>query len=288
MITCYTRSLGWLLAVIVSGWLLVACQQSGLTPTEPVNLSIAGSTEMMPLLIALTDEFSNRHPHVIFSLRGGGSSLGESWVAEGRMDLAASTLLYEDSQLPNGLTRVPIGLDGIAVIVHASNPITGLTLLQLRDLYNGRALDWTDVGGEEGEVLLVSREDGSGTRDLFEERVMGEDGVALTAVIMPTSKDVIAYVATHPETIGYVSQAYARAVASTVLDDPAYLERIRIIEIEEMLPDGDTIGTQTYHLSRPLFLLRRTQARGWPQQFIDFVLSPAGQRIVARYHVRIR
>lgn len=279
---------GWLLTVMLSFCLLAACQQTGLTPAEPITLSIAGSTEMMPLLIALTDEFSNRHANVVFSLRGGGSSLGEDWVADGRVDLAASTLLYEDSQVPGGLTRVPIGLDGIAVIVHASNPITGLTLLQLRDLYNGRALEWTAVGGEEGEVLLVSREDGSGTRALFEERVMGEDRVALTAVVMPTSKDVIAYVATRPETIGYVSQAYARAVASTVLGDPAYRERIRILEIEEMLPDGDTIGTQTYHLSRPLFLVRRANQRGWPQQFIDFVLSPAGQRIVARYHVRIR
>jgi phosphate transport system substrate-binding protein len=281
-------SRGWLVTVTLACWLLAACQQSGLAPAEPINLSIAGSTEMMPLLIALTDEFSNRHPNVLFSLRGGGSSLGESWVADGRVDLAASTLLHEDSQVPSGLTRVPIGLDGIAVIVHASNPITGLTLLQLRDLYNGRALDWTDVGGEEGDVVLVSREDGSGTRALFEERVMGEDRVALTAVVMPTSKDVVGYVATHPETIGYVSQAYARAVASTVLGDPTYRERIHLLEIEEMLPDGDTIGTQTYHLSRPLFLARRANQRGWPQQFIDFVLSPAGQRIVARYHVRIR
>lgn len=274
--------IGWLLAALILG----ACQQSALNAPEPVTLSIAGSTEMTPLLVDLTGEFSNRYPNVIFNLRGGGSSLGESWVADGRVDLAASTLLYEESETPNGLMRIPIGLDGIAVIVHASNPITGLTLLQLRDLYNGRALNWADVGGEAGDVLLVSREDGSGTRALFEERVMGGDGVALTAVVMPTSKDVVDYVATHPETIGYVSQGYTRATA--VLGDAANREQIRLLQIEGRLPDDETIRAQTYHLSRPLFLARRANQRGWPQQFIDFVLSPTGQQIVDRYHVRIR
>jgi phosphate transport system substrate-binding protein len=276
--------IGWLLVALF----LAACQQTGLATAEPIRLSIAGSTEMMPVLIELTEEFSNRHPHVLFSLRSGGSSLGESWVADGSVDLAASTLLYEDSQIPGELTRVPIGLDGIAVIVHASNPITHLTLLQLRDLYNGRALDWSNVGGESGDVMLVSREDGSGTRALFEERVMGGERVALTAVVMPTSKDVMAYVATHPNTIGYVSQAYTRAIAAAVMGDTNAREEVRLLAIEDRLPDGDTIGTQVYPLSRPLFLLRRTNQRGWPQQFIDFVLSATGQRIVAQYHVRIR
>jgi phosphate transport system substrate-binding protein len=273
---------------LLAALLLSACQQASLSTPEPITLSIAGSTEMMPLLVELTGEFSNRHPNVIFSLRGGGSSLGENWVASRRVDLAASTLIYNDSEIPRGLTRVPIGLDGIAVVVHASNPITGLTLLQLRDLYNGRALDWRDVGGEEGEVLLVSREDGSGTRTLFEDRVMGGEGVALTAVVMPTSKDVVAYVASRPNTIGYVSQAYVRAAADTFLGDATLREDIRLLEIEDRLPDSETIAAQTYHLSRPLYLVRRANQRGWPQQFIDFVLSPTGQQIVHRYHVRIR
>lgn len=279
--------IGWFW-VALSWLLLAACQQSGLATPAPVNLRIAGSTEMMPMLIELTGEFSNRYPNVLFSLRGGGSSLGESWIANGQVDLAASTLVYKDDEIPASVTRVPVGLDGIAVIVNASNPITGLTLLQLRALYNGRALDWSDVGGDPGDVLLVSREDGSGTRALFEERVMGGERVALTAVVMPTSKDVVAYVASHPDTIGYVSQAYTRAAADTFLGDATYRERIRLLEIEEMLPDAGAISTQSYHLSRPIYLLRRANQRGWPQQFIDFVLSPTGQQIVDRYHVRIR
>src|SRR5690606_7162738 len=152
--------------------------------------SLAGSTEMRPVLDQLTRAFTRRHPHVLFNLRGGGSTLGDAWVADRRVDLAASTLLDGDGAAP-GIVRVPIGWDGIAVIVHADNPVEGVTLLQLRDLYSGQVLDWQELGGEPGEVLLVSREDGSGTRRLFEERVMQDDQVALTAVVMPTSQDVL-------------------------------------------------------------------------------------------------
>ncbi|MEZ4834854.1 MAG: phosphate ABC transporter substrate-binding protein [Caldilineaceae bacterium] len=277
----------WIGSLLIAAVFLSSCGQAGVAPQEPVNLSIAGSTEMMPLLVELTGAFSDLHPNVIFSLRGGGSTLGESWVADGQVSLAASTLLTEEDEVPPDLMRVPIGWDGIALLVHRSNPIENLTLLQLRDLYSGRALDWQDVGGESGEVVLVSREDGSGTRALFEDRVMDDETVALTAVVMPTSRDVVDYVADHPDTIGYVSQAYTREAAASMVGVNA-LAQVHVVPIEDKLPNQETLATQSYHLSRPLFLLRRRADRGWPQQFIDFVLSPAGQEIVERFHVRIR
>ncbi len=287
VVSLWARCL-WMGPLLIISLLLAACGQTGAVALEPVNLSIAGSTEMMPLLVELTTEFSNRHPNVIFSLRGGGSTLGEKWVSNGQVALAASALLSEDEELPANLLRVPIAWDGIAIIVHSSNLIETLTLLQLRNLYSGRTLDWQDVGGKPGEVVLVSREDGSGTRMLFEERVMDGEGVALTAVVMPTSRDVVGYVATHPNTIGYVSQAYTREIAAASVADPGFLDQVRVVPVEGNLPDAAALATQTYHLSRPLFILRRTSDRGWPQQFIDFVLSSTGQRIVERYHVRIR
>ncbi|MEZ4639156.1 MAG: phosphate ABC transporter substrate-binding protein [Caldilineaceae bacterium] len=275
----------WIGSLLIAAVFLSSCGQAGVAPQEPVNLSIAGSTEMMPLLVELTGAFSDLHPNVIFSLRGGGSTLGESWVADGQVSLAASTLLTED-EVPPDLMRVPIGWDGIALLVHRSNPIENLTLLQL-PISTAGALDWQDVGGESGEVVLVSREDGSGTRALFEDRVMDDETVALTAVVMPTSRDVVDYVADHPDTIGYVSQAYTREAAASMVGVNA-LAQVHVVPIEDKLPNQETLATQSYHLSRPLFLLRRRADRGWPQQFIDFVLSPAGQEIVERFHVRIR
>lgn len=272
---------------LATAFLLSGCSVGAVTTPEPVTLTVAGSTEMHPVLQELTTAYSQRHPNVLFSLRGGGSTLGERWVAEGRIHLAASTLEGGDPPQSEALVRVPIALDGLAVIVHRSNPVDGLTLLQLQSLYSGRILNWQDVGGASGDVLLISREDGSGARRLFEERVMGEESVALTAVVMPTSRDVVAYVEGHPQAIGYVSRGYvlqALEAASPEEDAPA----VKVLAIEGLLPDRENIAAQRYPLTRALYLVRRGRGDGLPQSFIDFALSPPGQEIVARYHAPVR
>lgn len=264
--------------------LLAGCSQTVVAPPTPVTVTISGSTEMRPLLDALTGAYSERHPNVLFSLRGGGSLLGEEWVENGRANLAVSTSFPQEQEVATGLLRVPIGLDGVAVIVNRDNPVSGLTLSQLRDLYSGRLLSWQAVGGEADDVVLVSREDGSATRTLFEERVMGEDRVTLTAVVMPTSEHVVRYVARQPYAIGYVSWAYVNA------DNPPLTEaeEVRVVALEGRLPERAEVAAQRYPLSRPLFLVRRSGSAPQAQAFIDYVLSPAGQEIVARFHVPIR
>ncbi len=266
-------------------WLLLAgCAQAAVVAPTPVTVTIAGSTEMRPVLTELTIAYSQRHPNILFSLRGGGSILGEVWLEKGQVDLAASTSFPTDEATPAQFMRVPIGLDGVAVIVHPSNPVRALTLAQLQNLYSGQALDWQDVGGEAGEIALVSREDGSATRLLFEERVMGEERVTLTAVVMPTSEDVVRFVARYPQSIGYVSRAYVLAGGPLAEEMPP----VRVVALEGRTPTQADIVNQSYYLTRPLFLLRRTADVARLQPFIDFVLSPAGQEIVDRYHVRIR
>lgn len=298
-----------LLRLILVGLVLLsgtACAAEPVaTPQESVTLTIAGSTAMRPVLQALTGEFNRLHPQVLFSLRGGGSLLGETWVANGSVDLAASTLPQDGRETDPTLVRVPIGIDGVAVIVHPRNQVLVLTLLQLRDLYSGHLLSWADVGwaSQDGgaDVLLVSREDGSGTRRFFEEQVMGEERVALTAVVMPTSQDVIEYVAQRPQTIGYVSAAYLRDEQGDLrLVDPQqggsmadligeYGENpVRIVPVEGLLPTQSNLADLQYHLSQPIFLVSQGEPTEWVRQFVDFALSPAGQQIVARFHGPVR
>lgn len=295
-----------LLSLLLASFLVSGCAAGAVATPEPVTLTIAGSTEMRPVLVELSAEFSRRRPNVLFSLRGGGSALGERWVAEGRVDLAASTLEGAYDPEHDGLVQVPIGLDGLAVIVHRSNTIPGLTMLQLRNLYSGRVLDWQDVGGAPGDVLLTSREDGSGARDLFEKLVMGREQVALTAVVMPTSGDVVEYVADNPTAIGYVSRAYILSaldedperegepdagVPGPGVDDdhqaPEQSLPVKVVSVEGVLPLRSDVAEQRYPLVHPLYLLRRTQNMD-AQAFIDFALSPAGQEIIGRFHAPIR
>ncbi len=290
----WLRAIGLVLLLTLSG-----CAQTEVAATTPpVTITIAGSTTMTPVLTALTAEFTRRHPQALFSLRGGGSTLGEQWAGAGQVDLAASNLLPPEMVVPDAetptparpnLVRVPIGVDGVAVIVHPRNDVAVLTLLQLRDLFSGHLLDWQAVGStlKSGDgVLLISREDGSGTRFFFEEQVMGDERVALTAVVMPTSQDVVAYVADHPQAIGYVSAAYLRDSRGNLLTDPD--APVRIVPVEGLLPSLDNLRQQRYHLAQPIFLVSRAEPVGWVKQFVDFTLSPAGQQIVARFHAPIR
>jgi len=283
--------------------LTAACSQAVVATPRPVTIQISGATSMAIALQELADEFTRQHPNVLITLGGGGSALGETRAAEGRVTLGASTLMAagdnnetrQAATIAPPLVRIPIGIDGVAIVVHSSNPVASLTLQQLQDIYSGRILDWQEVGGDAGEILLISREDGSGTRSVFESRVMGETPVSLTAVVMPTSQDVAEYAAKNPFAIGYVSSVYlpaalaaATPAAETPLPDAAPAPAVRALAIDGALPTDAAIKSQEYPIIQPLFLVSRGEPRGLARQFIDFTLSPAGQAIVDRYHVRVR
>jgi phosphate transport system substrate-binding protein len=276
---------------------LAACEQATLATPTPVIITIAGSTSMQPVLYDLTTEYSRQHPTVRFDLAGGGSTVGEERVWAGQVDLGASTLTATatptttvGTALPP-LLRIPIGLDGLAIVVHASNPISGLTTTELQGLYSGRIFDWAELGGESGEVILISREDGSGSRATFEERVMNDEAVSLTAVVMPTSADVVAYVVRNPNAIGYLSRAYVVDLIDGAMPNgngSTTTLAVRVVPLDGDLPTPTAIREGGYGLTQPLLLLSRGEPQGAVRAFVDFTLSSAGQAIVERHHVRIR
>jgi len=251
--------------------LLVACRSPG-RPHELVRIKMAGSTSMQPLLEKLAIAYSKRHKHVSIDVEGGGSRLGMELARRQRVDLGACSREFQEDK---GLWSTSIALDGIAVIVHPQNEVDGLTLLQLRDIFFGRILDWRDVGGRAGGIVVVSREDGSGTRVAFEGMVMGEKRVTPTAVVMPSSQAVVEYVAGHPRAIGYVSLGYISP-------------QVKALEIEGVMPTPENVGRGEYHLIRPLLLLAAEPPTGEVKAFVDFALSPAGQAIVGERYGRVR
>ena len=288
--------------------LMAGCESAVVATPAPTTITIAGSTAMRRVLVDMAAAYNRQHPDVLFVIRGGGSTVGEELVRGREVDLGASTLFPPEQQAGGSasppppaddpLVRVPIGLDGLAVVVHPSNSIDGLSLVQLRDIFAGRLLDWHALGSDNGEIQLVSREDGSGSRILFETRVMGDERVALTAVVMPSSQDVVDYVAKNPQAIGYVSRAEvaewiaeddaAPVSAAAAANNAAGLPRVKVIPVEGKLPTRASVRSQEYALTEPLYLISYGQPTGKIRQFIDFVLSPAGQAIVNRYDAPIR
>lgn len=299
-----------ILAALTGMFLMGGCGQAQVSTPPPVTIRIAGSTSAAPALLAWTAAFHNQHAHVVFDLRWGGSHIGKEQVASGEADLAVSTLTPRmtpvgEQETTPPLHWLPIGLDGLAIIVHPSNKIETLSLAQLRDLYHGRILDWKTLGSDKGEVLLISREDDSGLRQFFEDRVMGAASVSLTAVVMPSNGDVLDYVAEHPAAIGYISRTYVadqlsaaasapitESIASpvettTTLNDSRASNRVRLVAIEGKLPLLAYLKEQSYPLTLPVYLVVRQMLDGWPRQFLEFVLSPAGQELAQPYYAAL-
>jgi phosphate transport system substrate-binding protein len=253
---------------------LAACGEPVSTP-EPVILQAAGSMEMAPLLGELAAAFGQENPLVSLEVTGLGTEYGLQALRAGDVDVAMASWLPPEPQ--RGWRATAIARDGLAVIVHPDNPVDGLGLLQLQTLYSGQVYEWRALSrsAAPGEVEPVCREEGSGTRAAFDALVM--DGARLTpwAVVASSPEAVVEYVAGHPRAIGYVSMAF-------VTPD------VKVLKIEGALPTPEGAAQGSYALTRELWILTADPPPEGVQAWLDFVASPAGQRIVGRQHGRVK
>jgi phosphate transport system substrate-binding protein len=230
---------------------------------------------MQPLLRELAAAYSERHTQVSFDFSAVGSTAGIEELRRGRADLAmVSRQLHPDEEFdPQTRERLlaytVIARDGIAVLVNANDPVRELTLYQVRNIFDGQVTTWDQVGGLAEEIVVISREDGSGTRDVFEEVAMYGRRMTPTALIMPGSEAVRDYVTAHEGAVGYLSMGYLRPDIATVAIDGAPATR-------EAVEDG------SYLITRPLLLVSRAEPESQIAAFMQFARSPAGQAIVRR------
>ena len=255
--------------------LLAACGNPAVTPAAPTTLRIAGSTSFKPTLNELASAYQAGHPQTVVEVLGGGTAIGIQELRGKEIDLAAVSWKADNKEASADLNVVPIARDGLAIIVNPQNTITNVTSLQLRALYRGETLDWGAIGGSGGEPVVISREDGSGSRTAFEALAMDGERVTLNALVMPTSQAVVDYVAAHRNAVGYVSTG--------VLTDT-----VRAVPLEDIPPTTATVRAGEYRLGRVLYLYALQPATPEIQAFLDFVLSPAGQAIVSRHLAPMR
>ena len=257
---------------------LVAACSSTSTPGAPTSeptaqtstISVSGSTTVQPLAEKLAEAFTTENAGIRIDVQGGGSSVGVKAAAEGTSDIGMASREIKDSELtefPN-LKVFVIARDGIAIVTHPDTPVSDLTIDQVRDIFSGKITNWKDVGGEDQSIILVSREEGSGTRAAFEEMVMGEDAlIAASSILQPSNGSVRTTVATTPNSIGYLSFGY--------LDNT-----VKTISINGVAPTEANAVNGTYPIVRPLNMLTNGEPTGTVKAFLDFILSEAGQKIV--------
>jgi phosphate transport system substrate-binding protein len=274
-ITTGARLLSMVLLLVT---LLTACSQPQPRQVHaPVLLRLSGSTSMQPLLHDLAEAYSQRYPYVSFDSSPVGSSAGLEALRRGNADLALvsrSLRREEEYDIQTGQRLVVysvIAQDGIAILVHESNHIRELSLYQVRNIFDGQTATWEELGGPTTEITVVSREDGSGTRSVFEETVMYGRRVTPTAVVMPGSDAVRDYVATHEGAIGYLSMGYAGPGVSAVA-------------IDQVRPELRSVQDDTYLITRPFLLVSQVDPDTEVQAFMEFSRSPAGQAVVGRVY----
>lgn len=246
------------------------------------TLQIKGSDTMVNLCQAWAEAFMARHPQVTVAITGGGSGTGIAALVSGTCDLASSSRPMTDKEKKQITARGrtwrewTVALDGLAVVVHPSNPVKQLTVSQLADLFTGRIRNWKEIGGANRAVVLLSREVNSGTHVYFKEHVLGTgQEFAPEALLMPSSQAIADETATNPDAIGYYGMGYlnpknkAVAVAKTAAD--AYI-----------LPAEADIRSGIYPIARPLFVYSISEPQGLLKAFLDFTRSPEGQAIVRK------
>lgn len=251
---------------------------SGLSGT----ISISGSTSVQPLVQDLADIFSEKNPDVTIEVQGGGSSQGIKSAGSGISDIGSSSrdLKAEEKE---GITEHVIAYDAIAVVLHPSNRIDGLTSEQLKKIFSGEITNWKDVGGSDQEILVVTREAGSGTRSAFQE-LLGleektDDGtrslIRDDALVADGNGSVKANIASKENSIGYISLGFTD-------------ETLKKIKVDGIECTTESVKDKSYKISRPFLLLTKGALRPEVKAFLDFILSDEGQELAAASYIPVK
>lgn len=253
-------------------------------PAESSDLSgqiqVAGSTTVQPLAEVLAEAFMSDHPNVTIEIQGGGSSVGVTSAGEGTVNIGNASRNVKESEFATfpDLEVFVIAYDGIAMVTHPDLELPSLSIEQVKAIFSGEITNYAEVGGPAEEIVVVSREEGSGTRAAFEELVMeyGENPgeISEDALLQQSNGQVRTTVSTTPNTIGYISFGFLDASTNPV-------------SIDGVEPSVTNVKNGSYSIFRPLNMLTNGEPEGVTKAFLDFILSAEGQEIVAEEYITV-
>jgi phosphate transport system substrate-binding protein len=236
------------------------------------EISVVGSTTVQPVAEILAGAFESLHPDVVIDVQGGGSSVGVTSAGQGTADIGNVSRDVKQDELDEfpGLVVHTIARDGIAIVANPDVTVSDLTIEQVRGIFSGSIVSWAQVGGPDTPIVVVSREEGSGTRGAFEELVLGE-GVLMTeaAILQPSNGAVLTTVASTPSSVAYLSFGYINSSVKT-------------ISIGGAAPTPENAASGAYPVVRPLNMVTNGEPEGLVRAFIDFIYSADGQAIIVQ------
>jgi phosphate transport system substrate-binding protein len=278
------------LLLITLAWLFVACAPHESTPSDSVpetdqTIENKGSDTLVNLALAWAEAYMEKQPELRISVTGGGSGTGIAAMINGTVDIANASRAMKPEEISaaqaNGIDPVEfvVARDAIAVVVHPSNPIDSLTLQEISDIYTGGITNWSQVGGEDRPIVLLSRESNSGTYVYFLENAirLGDKESELLfspdTLLMPSSEGISTEVRQNPNAIGYDGLGYVthdqKVLAVAPSEDRPYV-----------LPSVDTVNDGSYPVSRPLYMYTAGEPAGGIKVYLDWILGE-GQALVS-------
>lgn len=246
------------------------------------QVTVKGSDTMVHLTNAWAEEYMKSHPGTAISVTGGGTGTGIAALINGTTDICAASrpMTPEEKQKAahggKAIAEYVPALDGIAVVVNPQNPINELTIEQVAKIFTGEFKSWSDVGGPDKPILVISRESSSGTYQFFQEHVLNKKDYSKNALMLPASSGIIQTVQRDAWAISYVGLGYVQESKGGVkavaikkdADSPA------------VLPSEAAIKDASYPISRALQLYASGDASPEAKAFLDYTMSAPGQQVV--------
>lgn len=252
---------------------IVACKSD-----QASVVTVKGSDTMVQLAQRWAEQYMKDKPGVQIQVTGGGSGTGLSALINGTTDICAASRPMKDaekqqlkSKYGSAGVEVKVARDGLTVYLNTGNPVTAMTLDQVKGIYTGQITNWKDVGGSDAPIVLYGRENSSGTYEFFKEHVLNKEDFANHMQALPGTAAVVNAVKKDPNGIGFGGVGYAQGLKEAA---------IKVGE-QTYQPTQENILNGSYPISRYLYLYLRQTPEGEIKNFLDFILSAEGQKIVA-------
>jgi phosphate transport system substrate-binding protein len=237
------------------------------------RLVLKGSTTVLPIAQKVSEAYMRQNPDVKISLSGGGSSNGIKAIIDGTTDIGNASRFIKGKEVKLAVTKgvypVPhrVALDCIVPVVHKSNRVSNLTVEQLRNIYLGKIRNWSEVGGANRRIVVISRDSSSGTFDAWKGLVMKKKRVIPSALTVPSNGGLVQAVSNTKGALGYIALGYVS-------------KSIKTLKVEGIKGSEITTKQGVYPISRPLYMFTKGWPKGKTLDFLNFILSVKGQKLV--------
>lgn len=232
------------------------------------QIDIAGGTAHIPVMKQAAQDIMGFNPQIRITITGGGSGVGVQKVGEGLVHIGNTGRALKESEIETyGLQTFPFAIDGVAICVNVNNPVGALSKEQLIAIFSGNIKNWKEVGGPDAPISLYAREDGSGTRDTFEELALNKTQTVSSANVVNSNGAMKTAIQQDPNAIGYVGIGHLS-------------EDIKGVTLDGMIPSQENAANGSYKITRLLYMNTKGQPEGIVKSFIDYIFSERGQEII--------